>query len=437
MTWLSVEGVLHQEGDELSLNEKNRTINRSRLIKLHCLNDLADVSQFIVTGRILLVADDRTYAAAGREVSGILQSLGNSVHECILTRPTSLVPDENALAEIRAACDWDLDALWAVGSGSINDLMKTVAHEKGIPLVTLATAASMDGYTSSVAALTLNGFKETIIATPPRIVLSVAEVLTQAPAPMTAAGVGDLLGKYTSLADWKLGQFINDEPYSEELAQKVREAVTLATTNFAKHDDTLHHIMTALVLSGDVMLEWGNSRPASGSEHHLSHFWELEADRTGHAPHFHGHKVGVATVLMTDLYHRIFALAKEDVEQMMIRLVPETEEAYRQRIDGAYGEQAETVMKGLNGLYRDEVKRGERQRRIFEYWDEMKAWVKAFVPKPEEVRAMLKDCGAPVKPGEIEVDGELLVKTLQNAKEMRSRYTVLRLAEDLGFKIKA
>jgi glycerol-1-phosphate dehydrogenase [NAD(P)+] len=416
----------------LPLLDANRAINRSQLLKLHRLSDLADMFKFVVTGRILLVADDRTYAAAGREASRILQSLGNSVHECILTRPTSLVPDENALAEIRAACDGELDALWAVGSGSINDLMKTVAHEKGIPLITLATAASMDGYTSSVAALTLNGFKETIAATPPNIVLSVAEVLTQAPTSMTAAGVGDLLGKYTSLADWKLGQFITDEPYSEELAQKVREAVTLATTNFGKHDDALHHIMTALVFSGDAMLEWGNSRPASGSEHHLSHFWELEADRTGRTPHLHGHKVGVATVLMTDLYHRIFAFMKEEVEQMMIRFIPETEEAYRQRIEGAYGEQAETVMKGLNGLYRDEVKRGERQLLILEHWDEMKAWVKAFVPKPEEIRAMLRECGAPVEPGKIEVDGELLVKTLQNAKEMRSRYTVLRLAEDLG-----
>lgn len=413
------------------MNDANRAVNHPQLVKLRRLSDLGDVFRYMGTGRILLVADDHTYAAAGREASRILEGLGNTVRECVLTRPTPLVPDEKALAEIMSACDGDLDTLWAVGSGSINDLMKYVSHEKGIPLITLATAASMDGYTSSVSALTINGLKTTLPVAPPMTVLSVAEVLTKAPADMTAAGVGDLLGKYTSLADWKLGQFINDEPYSEELAQKVREAVRLATANFGKHDDALHQIMTALVLSGDVMLEWGDSRPASGAEHHLSHYWEMEADRAGHAPHLHGHKVGVATVLMTDLYHRIFALEKDEVERMMMRRVPETEDAYMKRIEAAYGEQTEIVLRGLNGLYRDEEKRGERQLRIVERWDTIKDWVKEFVPKPGDVRRMLKDCGAPVECGEIGVDEGLVLKALENAKEIRARYTVLRLAEDL------
>ena len=417
------------------LDNINHAIIRPQLIQLQKLSDLVGWLQPQKRGRLLLVADDRTYEAAGREVSLILQSLDFSVQECILTRSTPLVPDETALDEIRAACRRDIGTLWAVGSGSINDLMKYISHERRLPLITLATAASMDGYTSSVSALTIEGFKETVTANPPGIVLSVTEVLAKAPAAMTAAGIGDLMGKYTSLADWKISQFVNDEPISEELAARVREAVVLATADRSgiSHDECLQRIMNAIIVSGDVMLEWGNSRPASGAEHHLSHFWELQAEWTGRPDHLHGEKVGVATVLMSELYHRIFALDKGKVKSMMARRVPETSLQFEKRIREAYGILSGSVIAGLKGIYLDETERIERQLRILDRWDAMKAWVREFVPETETVKSMLRDAGAPMEPSEIDVDGDLLAKALIDAKEMRSRYTILRLAEDIGF----
>ncbi|HEX2953112.1 MAG TPA: sn-glycerol-1-phosphate dehydrogenase [Bacillota bacterium] len=410
-------------------------VNQPRFIATEKIDDITGFLEFEHKGSILLVADNHTYEAAGKKVRRILELIGFSVHECILVRPGVLVPDETAIREIMTACQGSFQLLFAVGSGCINDLMKYVSQEKGIPLITLATAASMDGYNSSVAALTIGGYKKTVQASPPMLILSVTEILNQSPKLMTAAGIGDLLGKYTSLTDWKISTFINDEPYSEKLVQKLREALVLATsyTNGNRQDESIQHIMKALIVSGEVMWEWGNSRPASGAEHHLSHFWELQADRLKIPGHLHGQKVGVATVLINELYYRIFSLDKDSINRMIINRVPETKQQFERRIERVYGELSNSVFEGLGGLYLDESRRRERQQRIVEYWDEMKAWVMENLPHPQTTAEILKKCGAPTNPAELEIDKSMVVNAIQNAKEMRSRYTILRLAEDIGY----
>ncbi len=90
----------------------------------------------------------------------------------------------------------------AVGSGSLNDIVKRAAHEAGRPYLSVATAASMDGYTAFGAAITKDGYKQTMTCPAPRAVLADLEVLAGAPPAMTASGYGDLLGKVTAGADW-------------------------------------------------------------------------------------------------------------------------------------------------------------------------------------------------------------------------------------------
>jgi len=49
----------------------------------------------------------------------------------------------------------------AVGSGTINDLVKLAAHQSGRSYLCVATAASMDGYTAFGASITHQGAKQT------------------------------------------------------------------------------------------------------------------------------------------------------------------------------------------------------------------------------------------------------------------------------------
>lgn len=60
-------------------------------------------------------------------------------------------------------------------------------------------------------------------------------------------------------------------------------------------------------------------------------------------------------------------------------------------------------------------------------------WVKKNVPAPEWIRNILEKTGAPITPQEIGINAAELEIALQNAKEVRKRYTVFRLAEDLDW----
>ncbi len=387
------------------------------------------------TRRILLVADQNTDQVAGRLVSAILQKHGYQCQECILRREAALVADETALAEIKTADNPANDLYLAVGSGTITDLTRFASFNAGKPFVAVPTAPSMDGYASPVAALTLHGFKQTLPAAPPLAIVGDPELLATAPPLMIAAGLGDLVGKYTALADWKLGQIINAEPFAPELETMVRSAVDQAVQSFEADYDpvTRAKLLTeALIISGEAMLAWGNSRPASGAEHHLAHFWEMDAALHDQPCQLHGIKVGVATLLILDRYHELFKRNATELQSFIERFHPETEAAHLRRIENAYGILAGSVLNDLKGFYRVPETRLQRQAQIAANWTMLQHWVKTNVPTAEWVRGILEKAGAPITTEAIGIGRSELQTALQNAKEVRVRYTVFRLAEDLG-----
>lgn len=389
---------------------------------------------------ILLVADPNTFAAAGRQVATVLASAGFAVRECILERDRPLVADEEALAAVEAAARQEARFLLAVGSGTINDITRYVSYQLGLPYAVIATAPSMDGYASTVAALTIKGCKRTFTARPPVAIIGDVDVLEAAPRDMILAGLGDILGKYTSLADWKVGSLITGEAYSQEVADMVRDAlqecVRIAESAASGGGDkgigdAAESIMKALVTSGLAMLRWGNSRPASGAEHHLAHYWEMKfALRRKEGP-LHGAKVGVAVSLVAELYHRLFALTYEEVGQAIGQAKPEPPDRYVERVRQAYESLADEILADLGDTYLDARERAARQSRALENWDELRKWVQENVPPPGRVRSLLARLGAPADPGELGIPNEMVSEGIRNAKEVRKRYTVFRLAEDL------
>ncbi|TCL69886.1 glycerol-1-phosphate dehydrogenase [NAD(P)+] [Hydrogenispora ethanolica] len=390
------------------------------------------------TGEILLVADDRTHGVAGEQVLAKLKAVGFTVRECVLRRETSLVPDENALAEITQKVGADTGLLIALGAGTITDLTRFVSSRAGKPFVAIPTAPSMDGYASPVAVLTLNGFKQTLPAAPPIAIVADPEIMATAPAIMIQAGFGDLLGKYTALADWKLDQLVNGEAFSDEIEAIVRTAIDKAVESFEGESAPLTRIRNlteALIISGIAMLKWGDSRPASGAEHHLSHFWEMQDALQGAEGHLHGTKVGIATILVCRYYQQLFALSQAAVAERIAARQNEPEPVYRQRIAAVFGPLAPSVLHDLKDFYRDSEKRSARQRRLLDHWPTLQDWVGRNVAPPERIISLLNQAGAPTAIEFLEVTQEGLRTALENAKEVRLRYTVFRLAEDIGWQI--
>lgn len=392
------------------------------------------VSNLGIESKIMVVADKNTYQAAGRRVTNLLIDSGYNVRACILCIRGKLAADEQALGETLINMDVDTELLLAVGSGTINDITRYLSYKTGKPYAVVPTAPSMDGYASSVAAMTVNGCKKTYSATPPKAIVADIDILSEAPKEMIRAGLGDILGKYTSLADWKLGQIIAGEAYSEDIENLVRHAVdeciNISDCLFTKK--TIKSLMQALVTSGIAMLNWGNSRPASGSEHHISHFWEMHDALQGTEGHLHGAKVGIAEIWITKLYHKVFALDINEVKHYIAIRQPEREAAYIERVKKAYGPLADEIINELKDSYLDEQKRQARQENIIKNWEVLQSWVRENVPPPERIQELLKKAGAPTSHLEMGIAEEMLLKALDNAKEVRARYTIFRLAEDIG-----
>ena len=110
----------------------------------------------------------------------------------------------------------------AVGSGTINDLVKLAAHRSGRPYLCAATAASMDGYTAFGASITHEGAKQTFHCPAPRAVIADIAVMKGAPSDMSASGYADLLAKVTAGADWLLADALGVEALDETAWQLVQ-----------------------------------------------------------------------------------------------------------------------------------------------------------------------------------------------------------------------
>ena len=381
---------------------------------------------------LYLISDAITYGIAGEKC---VQILDNAGIQNKIVQLSHMGFDEATLGELTINMPIDCDLIIAVGTGAINDMTRFFSYKMGRPFYTVATAAPMDGFASSIAAIQANHLKTTFEAQTPTAIIGDTEILKSAPYRMIAAGLGDLLGKFTCLCDWKLARVINDEHYCENIVELVENCVrnVLAGAGKAKERDpeTLGNIMEGLVLAGVAMSLYGNSRPASGCEHHMSHYWEMIFEQEGKKPVPHGTQVGVGTVLILKLVEKLrqagvdFAAARAAAEDY-------NQTVWEGQIRDAYGPAAQGVIEMEATAQKNETTaRLARIDAMEAHWDEIASLLEAL-PSSEEIMNILRSLDSPCLPGEIGVDEALLKKTFLFCKEVRARYTILQMIWDLG-----
>ncbi|MBO7744780.1 sn-glycerol-1-phosphate dehydrogenase [Paenibacillus sp. MWE-103] len=317
-----------------------------------------------------LVADANTWAAAGERLAESLREAGIA-HAVVRVKPDGqgdVIADERTIVQVLLETPKEARAILAVGSGTIHDVVRFVCAQTDRAFVSVPTAASVDGFTSVGAPIITGGFKQTVPAIAPEAIFADLDVLAAAPRRMTAAGFGDMLGKFTSLADWRFSAEQAGEPFcplayelTEQALTRCLEAVDEIASGSARGVEVL---MEALLLSGWSMLLVGHSRPASGGEHHLSHHWEMAYLKEGRRQLLHGAKVGVAAVMLAKLY--------------------------RERLAGAYP-----------AVFGD-------------------------LPDAERLRTWLRQAGGPSDPGDIGLTEALIGESLREAYLLRDRYTGLK-----------
>lgn len=347
---------------------------------------------------------------------------------------THLNFDEATVGELLINKPAECDIAVAVGTGAINDMTRYFSFRLGIPFMTIATAAPMDGFASSLAVLNINNLKTSIEAQTPLAIIGDTEILKGAPYKMIAAGLGDLLGKATCLCDWKIANIINGEHICPNIVELVEQCVAdvLKVADKAKDREpkTLGKIMEGLILAGVAMSLYGNSRPASGCEHHMSHYWETIFEQRGVRPAPHGTQVGVGTVLVLKAVEDLLS-RNIDFNAARAAAANYDHAIWELNIRAAYGPAADGVIEMEN--YSGKNDTGARLARIDsmeQNWSAIEALLRAL-PSASYVEELLRGLGSPTTPEDIGVDKQLLKNTFLYCKEIRSRYTILQMLWDL------
>ena len=400
-------------------------------VRKDALSDLPKFVKELGFHSLYLVSDHITYGIAGQKCMDILARAGIRAE---IIQLTHLEFDEATLGELVIHMPQDCDLVVAVGTGTINDMTRYFSFKLGRPFFTVATAAPMDGFASSIAAIHVNHLKTTFQAQTPLAVIGDTEILKNAPYPMIAAGLGDLLGKCTCLCDWRLSHIITGEHQCERIMELVEKCVQdlLPVAGRAKERDpkVLGDIMEGLVLTGVAMSLYGNSRPASGCEHHMSHYWETILEQRGQRPAPHGAQVGVGTVLVLKA---VELLLERKVDFDAARRAAEAYDPvkWREEIQRAYGPAAPGVIEmeeeaGKNASAGRLARIDTMERR----WSEISALLRTL-PTSDYVADLLSGLGAPCRPEGIGIDRKLLKDTFLYCKEIRARYTILQMIWDL------
>ena len=261
---------------------------------------LAETVEALGIARPLVFTDQTLDALARAEVLPLLPQAG--YHVLPWAEPEA---GAEAIGELQRALSTDAggrvpDGLVAVGSGSLNDIGKALAAQLDIPLILVATAPSMDGFASATSSLLVDGVKVSVPTRMPSAVLADFDLIRSAPLRMFYAGLGDMIAKYTSLADWRIAALVVDEPYCPAIAQLIRDALARCMTILpslpTRSDDVCSALLEGLVLSGLAMALAGSSRPASGTEHYISHIWDMRGASLGLQTDLHGLQCLVGTL---------------------------------------------------------------------------------------------------------------------------------------------
>jgi len=378
-----------------------------------------------------LIADNRTFAVAGKALFDSLSAAGRRVATLIVPDGQGgkePVCDDVTLAYIKKNLPQSNFYL-AVGSGVISDLTKWLASETHKPYAAFATAASMNGYSSANIAPTIKGVKRLVDGVCPLVIMAVPSIINQAPYKLTAAGLGDVLAKPVSITDWRVSNLLFGEYFCPLCARLISEMEPAYLNNprdiLSRKAPAMEALFNALIYSGLSMTIAGTSSPSSGGEHMISHALDSTALERGLTHDYHGRQVGLGTIFACALYERILALEKP-------RFQLQTEETNR-----TFWQSLTPVVEEEHARKRSKAAKAVEQLKKKNCWDKLRAIARKSVRTPSEIRNCLKSAGAAYRLADIECERKRFLEAALNCHQMRARYTVIDLARAVGIMPKA
>lgn len=385
----------------------------------------------------LIVADERTFEAAGHDVVDSFHRAGVACLVPFLF-PPDIVAEESLVREVQAALA-STDAFpVAVGAGTINDLSKLAAHRLGRPYLVVATAASMDGYTAFGASILSDGSKQTFECPAPVGVLADLDVIARAPRELNAAGYADLLAKNVAGADWILAEAAGVEPIDPAVWETVhgdfRSWVDSPEGIARSAPDALRRLVVGLMTTGLAMQAARSSRPASGAEHQFSHLWDMQHHEHDGAVPLHGFKVGLGTLASLALHEDLLGqdLDRIDIAELIARW-PDLD-AIEARIEPRLGPGplADKAREETRAKHPTREQLGTQLGRLRDGWPALRERLTRHLIPFGETREKLRTAGCPVESEGIGIARERLRDSFEPATWIRRRFTILDVVQRLG-----
>lgn len=233
-------------------------------------------------------------------VTSLTERLARSLQQSSIETLAKIDVTENDLestAKLFAGLPKGVSAIIGIGGGKALDVAKYVGFLSRLPYYAVPTSLSNDGFCSPQSSLTIHGKRRSLAAALPYGVIVDTAVCRDAPRILTLSGVGDLVAKFTAVRDWKLAFYKTGEPVND-FAALLSDGTIHSYLSHPQLDlEGIRLLATSLMMNGISMEICGSSRPASGSEHLISH----ALDETSARPRLHGLQVGVATYIVSIL----------------------------------------------------------------------------------------------------------------------------------------
>ncbi|MER8377021.1 sn-glycerol-1-phosphate dehydrogenase [Mesorhizobium sp. M1338] len=382
------------------------------------------VADLALGGSHTVVADHATWEAMGARVAGALEKLG-PVKTILLDHPHADMANVAQLTEKLNGAE----GVVAVGSGTINDLVKYVTGLDNRRYCIFGTAASMNGYTSTTASITLaSGLKVSLPSHAPAGFFVDLGVAASAPTYLSAAGFADCLVRSVAQVDWWLshrlfGTVYSNLPYVIQERDEIelnRRAEGIGSGDVAANG----YLYRVLTLCGLGVSFTGMSNHGSMGEHQISHYIDCFAGAE-HPGTLHGQQVGVGVLTMARLQRQFLENATPPV--MKATRIDVGDMARRMGADIARQCYTEIQPK----IFSDRAI-GALNDKIADLWPVLREELKAFVIPVDEMTRLLTAAGGPTTARELGVPPHFYREAVIHCREMRNRYSFLDIAADAG-----
>lgn len=375
------------------------------------------VATHLPAGSLLLVSDDTTWNVAGKRILEALEAERPIETYSLGKQAMPVLATARAMAEMAARHAGVL----AVGSGTINDLCKYAAAEAGKPYLSIATAATMNGYSAANASLSEQGLKRSYPARPPIAVIADLSLIAAAPRRLTRCGLADTLCRTTVEADMLLAHHLLGTPYPRETFEQFRRHEPALIAGAPERDYSLPFIealMHALLDGGDAMTLHGTSAPASQSEHMIAHTLEMLYGRE-FSRLMHGEMIALTSVTMNQLQHKLL------LREVKVKALPRDITPFERQFGKARAPE-------LLAVYQRKVLSAEEaaaiNARLPSLWPALKATLHEVMMTATMLERALVQSGFSIQPEQCGIDTERYRNACVMAYLTRDRFTFLDLA---------